>query len=178
MITEEQALTDALRQTALQMAAAARTAPKGRGKNNIEICIAEKEDILRIAEQMNRMSQLAGSAFFSRDAGNILQAPFMLLVGCRIEPLRLENCGLCGFGNCDGKRQHPETPCTFNTTDLGIALGSAVSVASAGKADCRIMFSAGMAARALGMMHEDTKIIFGIPITALSKNPFFDRPQS
>ena len=63
----------------------------------------------------------------------------------------------------------------FNTNDLGIAIGSAVSIAADDRIDCRVMFTVGKAVTELKLMDEKVKIIFGIPLSATSKNPFFDR---
>ena len=55
------------------------------------------------------------------------------------------------------------------------------ATAAAGKAardiirlDTRVMFSAGLAAQRLGMLG-DCKCVMAIPVSASSKNPFFDR---
>ena len=82
---------------------------------------------------------------------------------------------MCGFLNCAEKDKHKDIPCVFNVGDLGIALGSAVSVAADHRVDNRVMYSAGMAARDMGLLGEDVKVAYAIPLSALSKNPFFDR---
>jgi uncharacterized ferredoxin-like protein len=87
----------------------------------------------------------------------------------------LKTCGYCGFGNCEEKQKHPKTPCAFNTGDLGIAIGSAVSVAMNHKIDNRIMFSAGYSAIECGMVPDDIQVAYIIPLSVSSKNPFFDR---
>ena len=57
--------------------------------------------------------------------------------------------------------------------DLGIALGSAVKVASDLNIDNRIFYSAGRAAIQSGIMKADE--VQGIPIAIKGKNIFFDR---
>jgi len=57
--------------------------------------------------------------------------------------------------------------------DLGIALGSAVKVASDMNVDNRMMFTIGAAAKALGML--DADVIIGIPLACSGKNIYFDR---
>jgi len=57
--------------------------------------------------------------------------------------------------------------------DLGIAVGSAVKVASDLNVDNRVMFTVGVAARALGYMRAD--VVIGIPLSATGKNIYFDR---
>jgi uncharacterized ferredoxin-like protein len=41
--------------------------------------------------------------------------------------------------------------------------------------DTRVMFSAGMAAQRLGWLGKESKCVMAIPVSASSKNPFFDR---
>ena len=60
-------------------------------------------------------------------------------------------------------------------TDLGIAIGSAVSVAADGRIDNRVMFSVGKAAMSLGMLGREMALVFGIPLSASGKSPYFDR---
>jgi uncharacterized ferredoxin-like protein len=43
------------------------------------------------------------------------------------------------------------------------------------RVDNRVMFSIGMAARELGLLGPEVRIIYGIPLSVQSKNPFFDR---
>ncbi|MFH0897641.1 MAG: DUF2148 domain-containing protein [Candidatus Bathyarchaeota archaeon] len=57
--------------------------------------------------------------------------------------------------------------------DLGIALGSAVKIASDLNVDNRIMHSVGMAAAKMGIMKADE--IQGIPLSIKGNNIFFDR---
>ena len=65
--------------------------------------------------------------------------------------------------------------CSFNVGDLGIAVGSAAAMAADFRIDNRIMYTAGKAAIELGMLGEDVKIAYGIPLAAKGKNPFFER---
>ncbi|MDE7092874.1 MAG: ferredoxin domain-containing protein, partial [Muribaculaceae bacterium] len=66
-------------------------------------------------------------------------------------------------------------PCAFNAVDTGIAVGSAVSVAADMRVDTRVMYSIGVAAMNLRLLGENVDLIFGIPLSCSSKNPFFDR---
>jgi len=99
----------------------------------------------------------------------------MILIGTKIKTMGLKKCGHCGFKNCEEKEKYPDVPCTFNTGDLGIAIGSAVSLAMDHRIDNRVMYSVGHAVTELGLMGKDVKIAYGIPLSATSKNPFFDR---
>lgn len=57
--------------------------------------------------------------------------------------------------------------------NLGIALGSAVKTASMHNIDNRIMYSAGVAARRMGLV--DWDVAMGVPLAIGAKNIFFDR---
>lgn len=177
---EEQERSEAVMEVARRMMAAARTAPKGCGIDNLAIATVPKAEIETVAAQMEALvaAEIA-SPFFLRDADNIRQAEAIVLIGTKIAPLGLKFCGLCGFANCGAKAEHPDHPCAFNTGDLGIAVGSAVSVATDARMDNRIMYTVGMAVRELKWLGEETKIIYGIPLSCTGKNPFFDRkPKS
>ena len=152
-------------QAVRQMMTAARTAPKGKGIDIIEVAMVTDEDIKRLSEELVIMSGETGLKFFLRDADNILQAEAIMIAGTRQQVQGL-NCAHCGFPTCVEK---PEAvPCAINSVDLGIAVGSDLRL------DTRVMFSAGMAAQRLGMLG-DCKCVMAIPVSASSKNPFFDR---
>ena len=173
---EQDIRDEAVYEIAKKMAVAARTAPKGRGIDNIVITIVKKDGIKEISDTIKKMAEDDGlPAFFVRDANNILSASAMLLIGTKIEPLNLSPCGLCGFDTCGEKRKHPDVPCAFNTGDLGIAIGSAVSVAMDNRVDNRVMYTVGMAVLHMKLLGEDVKIVYGIPLSSASKNPYFDR---
>jgi len=64
--------------------------------------------------------------------------------------------------------------CIFEALDLGIALGSAVKVASQMNVDNRLMYIIGAAAKELELL--DADVIIGIPLSVTGKNIYFDRP--
>lgn len=169
---KEQALLD----IAAKMIVAARTAPKARGIDNIEMAVLADNDIKALAKKMKEIGEKESNHVFLRDADNVdASADVVFLIGTRFKSIGLKFCGLCGFGNCENKDKHPDKPCAFNTGDLGIALGSAISMAADHRADNRIMYTIGYAARELKLLNPDIKIIYGVPLSASSKNPFFDR---
>ena len=156
---------------ARQMMTAARTAPKGKGIDVIEIALVTDDDIQKLSDKLIAMAEENGMKFFLRDADNILQAECIMIVGTRSLAQGL-NCGHCGFPTCASR---PEgVPCALNTVDVGIAVGSACATAADLRVDTRVMFSAGLAAQQLGWL-KNCATVFAIPITASSKNPFFDR---
>lgn len=170
--TAEQA---AILHAAQAMCAAARTAPKTKGIDNIETAILTEDDIFSLAADMERLGDELGYGFFIRDAGNVRQSGAVVLIGCRYQKNGLgEACSFCGFKGCVGCEEAGGV-CVFNPMDLGIAVGSAVSLAADLRMDNRVMFSVGKAAMMLGLMNEDVKCAVGIPIASLGKSPFFDR---
>ena len=154
-----------------QMMTAARTAPKAKGVDIIEVAMVTDEDIHRLSEEMRAICEENGFKFFLRDADNIQSAECVILIGTR-ELAQGLNCGHCGFASC---AERPEgVPCALNSVDVGIAIGSACSTAADHRVDTRVMFSAGLAAQRLNML-EGCRQVFAIPVSASSKNPFFDR---
>ena len=153
------------------MMTAARTAPKGKGVDIIEVALVTDEDIKKLSEQLISLSEEKGMKFFLRDADNILSAECVLLIGTR-ELAQGLNCGHCGFPTC--AERSTGVPCVINSVDVGIAIGSACATAADHRVDTRVMFSAGLAAQRLDIL-KGCKQVFAIPVSASSKNPFFDR---
>ncbi len=173
---EEQSRKDALMEVARRMLIAARTAPKAGGIDNLVMAIIGREEIAKIAEKMKELVELKNAQeSFLRDAENILAADCMVLFGTRIKSFGIKFCGLCGHADCAEKNKHPAQPCAFNTTDLGIAVGSALAVATDCRVDNRLMYSAGIAVRDLNLLGDGVRIIYAVPLSCTGKNPFFDR---
>ncbi len=175
MILEERIKKETLREVAQKMIIAARTAPKGRGADTFVFRIAEQADIKKISKRMKQIGDQHDAPVFLRDSDNFLSSSIAVLLGSSIKPLGLKKCGMCGFRNCEEKDKQKNIPCVFNTGDLGIAIGSAVSLATDHRVDNRIMYTAGQAALEMGLLGKKVKIAYAIPLSATSKNPFFDR---
>jgi uncharacterized ferredoxin-like protein len=159
-------------EAARSMMIAARTAPKAKGVDIIEIALVhERQDLETLANEMRRQAEATGLKFLLRDANNILSGEAVLLIGTKSLAHSL-NCGYCGSNNCAEKPCH--TPCALNSIDVGIAIGSACSRAADLRLDTRVMFSAGWCSKGLDWLPECNQII-AIAIAADSKNPFFDR---
>ena len=171
IINEREARHEQVMQIARQMMTAARTAPKGKGVDVIEIALVEGDDIRRLSEEMIAIQEENGFKFFLRDAGNILNAECILLIGTREHAHGL-NCGHCGYSNCTDRPNG--VPCAIVSVDVGIAIGSACATAADHRVDTRVMFSAGLAAQRLNIL-KGCRQVFAIPVSASSKNPFFDR---
>ncbi len=173
--------TDIIKESVLDVAKkmliAARTAPKGKGKNTLEMLILTGDELVKLSKQLHKMGIDMNVDFYVRDAENLLKSDAVVIIGTTIKPLGLnEICQLCGFQNCAEKEKYPNTPCVFNTGDLNLAIGSAVSLAADLRVDNRVMFSIGKAAIKSNIFEQDVKLAYGIPLSASSKNPFFDRP--
>lgn len=156
---------------ARQMMTSARTAPKGKGVDVIEIALITDDDIRWLSEEMIAIHEENGFKFFLRDADNILNAECILLIGTREHAHGL-NCGHCGYSNCADRPTG--VPCAIVSVDVGIAIGSACATAADHRVDTRVMFSAGLAAQRLDFL-KGCRQVFAIPVSASSKNPFFDR---
>ncbi len=166
---------EAVLNVARLMATAARTAPKGRGADNIVTLLLTGDEKNRVAKRMERIAASEDIPFFKRDAANIYQVPAVLLIGTCFQPQGVPYCGDCGFKDCADCLEHGSGRCNFNIIDLGIALGSAVSVAALHHIDNRIMFSCAKAVLELGMLPPEVKLAYAIPLSVSSKSPFFDR---
>ena len=171
IINERESRHEQVLNVARQMMTAARTAPKGKGVDIIEVALVTDEDIKKLSKQLISLSEEKGMKFFLRDADNILSAECVLLIGTR-ELAQGLNCGHCGFPTC--AERSAGVPCAINSVDVGIAIGSACAMAADHRVDTRVMFSAGLAAQRLDIL-KGCKQVFAIPVSASSKNPFFDR---
>ena len=161
---------------AQQMAVAARTAPKACGADSIETVILSGSEKSLLTDKMREIAIDTGLAFFTRDAGNIDNSHCIILIGIKDDYLGLPHCGLCGLDNC-GKAKSAGAVCSLKLTDLGIAIGSAVSIAANNRIDNRVMYSAGKAALQLSIFDSPVKNCHGIPLATLGKSPFQDRAE-
>lgn len=168
---ERETRNSAVIEAAKQMMIAARTAPKAKGCDIIEIKLVTNDDIYALSKALRQLGEERERAGMVRDANNILAAEAVLLIGSRELPMGL-NCGYCGYDTCDARANG--VPCAMNTIDVGIAVGSACAIAADLRLDTRVMYSVGYAALKLGWL-PNCNYIIGIPVSAGSKNPFFDR---
>jgi len=164
---------DVLKDVAEFMCAAARTAPKTRGIDNLVIVILDKAEREKVIAKMKEIAKRDSRPSCERDAGNIAGTGHIVVIGTKKIPVGL-NCGFCGYPTCEelGKTKGV---CAYNAMDLGIALGSSAALASRFHIDNRLMFSIGKAAIELGLLGENIIQAIGVPLSATGKNPFFDR---
>lgn len=163
---------DSVLDAARQIMVAARTAPKSRGVDLVEICTVTGDEKQRIVDEMRRIAEKENIPFFNRDALNLELAQAVVLIGSHRRNLSL-NCGRCGFPTCEAKPI--AVPCVFNTVDVGIAIGSACRTAMKLCVDSRVMYSVGRAAQVLGYPDKDSDYVCALVLSVSSKSPFFDR---
>jgi uncharacterized ferredoxin-like protein len=150
------------------MAVSARTAPKARGEDFLEIKVLTSEERKKLAETMISFGESEKLDGFVRDGRNLLDSQGCVLVGTR-DPVDEE----------EGKRAGPKDDIFMQSDrvkrfiDLGIALGSAAKTASIHNVDNRIMWRVGEMARREGLL--ECLVVIGIPISAKGKNIYFDR---
>ena len=165
---------EGLLEVARKICIAARTAPKGKGADNLVTMVLTDAEKDEIALEMQRISEETGVAFFARDANCLRAAGALVLLGTKLKTRGIPNCGFCGFKDC-AENEKNNGICAFNTGDLGIAIGSAVSVAADNRVDNRVFFSAGRAALNLKTLGPEVGIAYGIPLSVGGKSIFFDR---
>lgn len=178
---------DSVMMVAQLMAASARTAPKARGVDATKSLLIDGEDLEQLAAAMERKAASKpphASPIFRRDANNVRDSNCVLLIGVTGEPKKIEqplDCGACGYGICKNlakarkQTKNASRPnCIFQAIDLGIALGSAVKLASELGVDNRMMYTVGSVAKEVGLLNSD--VVIGIPLSVSGKSPYFDRP--
>ena len=154
------------------------TAPKSVGRDDIVVDIVSDEKIKeKILSQMESITDRGGKSFYKRDAINCRDVLHIILIGFK-EFYHGFDCGFCGFSGCDECAKNGGI-CAVTATDCGIAIGSLVKLASIFGVDNRIMISIGQAAVEMGYYKErysfKVRGAYGIPLSATTKNPFFDR---
>lgn len=158
------------------MLAAARTAPKTRGIDNIRTAaIGDEPTRKTLIAKMREIAAKENRPSLARDAGNIEQSPAIVLIGVEANTAGL-NCGFCGKPTCEALEESGGV-CSFNSIDLGIATASAAEAAGRYHMDNRVMYSIGRASLDLGLLGPKVKQALGIPLSVTGKNPFFDRSK-
>jgi uncharacterized ferredoxin-like protein len=174
MKTSAELETAAALHVASLMAAAARTAPKTRGVDNIKVvAIDDPADRQKLVAKMREIADRENRPGLARDAANIEQAPAIVVIGVENHSAGL-NCEFCGQSSCEALEQ-AEGVCAFNSIDLGIATASAAEVAGRFHLDNRVMYSIGRACLDLRLLGPKVIQALGIPLSVTGKNPFFDR---
>ena len=150
------------------------TAPKSVGRDDVVIELVESTDVKKkIFSKMAEITERTGLTFYKRDARNCENVDFIIMIGFKLFYHRFD-CGFCGFSSCNECIEKGGV-CAVSATDAGIAIGSVVKLASIFGVDNRIMISLGQAAKEIGLFKEKIGGAYGIPLSATTKNPFFDR---
>ncbi len=162
------------------MAMAATTAPKTKGENFVQVKILSGEPVQQLAQAMLSFGAETGKKNFDRDGQNVAQSAAVVLIGLKDATTAGLDCGACGFSLCDELKGQPPVDvefrgpvCAYRLLDMGIALGSAVKIASLLNVDNRIMYRIGAAARRSGIV--DWDFVMGIPLSVTGKSIYFDR---
>ena len=163
----------AIEQAANLMVAAARTAPKTCGIDNIQVLVLTEKDVQKLIPKMLEIAKRDSRPSCERDSKTLENVKACVIIGAKPNPPGL-NCGFCGFRNCEELKAKGGV-CAYNSMDLGIALSSAVGIANQFHIDNRLMYSIGRASLELGLFDKDIKQAIGIPLSATGKNIFFDR---
>jgi uncharacterized ferredoxin-like protein len=107
----------------------------------------------------------------------VKSSDLVVLIGLKDAEVADLNCGACGEETCivpntfEGEFRGPH--CALRLLDMGIALGSAVKTAASMNVDNRIMYRAGVVARAIEAI--DADFVMGVPLSATGKSPYYDR---
>ncbi|MCX8043305.1 MAG: DUF2148 domain-containing protein [Desulfobacterota bacterium] len=175
MLQEHEILYNRLLAIAQDMIIAARTAPKGKGVDSLCACIVTREEIPALRDKMLELYEKTQAPVFRINGEDIMKAACIVVLGARDLSLGLKHCGFCGYTNCAEREGSGKGRCAFVVGDLGIAIGSAVAVAADRRVDTRIMYSIGYTMIHFKMLPPEVIVAHGIPLSASSKNPFFDR---
>jgi uncharacterized ferredoxin-like protein len=187
-LKEKNAMNDIAIMVAKLMAASARTAPKGGGKDFLEIVVISKdEDLKKIAAAMKDYApRSTNEAYWLRDAANIYNSQALVLIGLAKPNLAGYDCGGCGFPTCkefeqnrrlqDKEMGYTGPHCIMRMMDIGVALASAAKTSSLHNVDNRVQQRVGAAARSLGYLKAE--VAMGIPVSISGKSIYFDRPTA
>jgi len=158
-----------IRQAAELMAISARTAPKAKGEDFIDIKIVSGKQLKRLGKAMLDHAKKAKEPMWKRDGTCVMGSGAVLLIGIR-DPVKkkakVSKSTVKGDVFTENERAR-------RFIDLGVALGSAAKTASILNVDNRIMWRVGEMARRIGLLK--SYMVIGIPLSASGKNIFFDR---
>ena len=187
--------TEAVRQVATLMAAAAVTAPKSGGL----MFVLGKPDILEtvIVDDEATRGEMAGwmrargaerrEPIWFRDADIAEAVDAILFVGL-VQNWYPPNydCGACGYSTCaeflhaskalraeSAELEFTGPTCNLRDIDLGVAVGSAAKTAAMHSIDCRVQTRVAVAARKLG--HITAELAVGLSLSVGPKSVSFDR---
>ncbi len=180
MTSRKSLIDEGIIQVAAMMEIAARTAPKSRGEDFVEIMTITGRGLKKLADAMLKFGAEKNKQNFDRDAANVSASKAVVIIGLNNSTSLGLDCGGCGYPDCNAFNLAKQVDvdflgpiCSYRLIDLGIAVGSAVKTAQIFNVDNRIMYRIGVAARWMGLV--DWDYLLGIPLSATGKNIFFDR---
>ncbi len=180
MTFQKNLIDEGIIQVAAMMEIAARTAPKSKGEDFIEIMTIAGRKVKELADAMIKFGKEKNKSNFDRDAANVAASRAVVIIGLNNSTSLGLNCGACGYHDCDAFNRAKQVDveflgplCSYRLIDLGLAVGSAVKTAQIFNVDNRIMYRIGVAARWMGLV--DWDYLLGIPLSATGKNIYFDR---
>lgn len=145
----------------------------------------------RLAVWLRDRGARTSNHLWDRDADTAKRTALHLFIGLADWYPPFYDCGACGYATCaeflNARRDHMSKPdavdwgfrgpvCQLRCVDLGIAVGSAVKVASLHNVDVRCQTRVAAAARALGVIRADLAVCLSMNVS--HKNIFFDRPAT
>jgi uncharacterized ferredoxin-like protein len=185
----------ALRHTAQLCAAAAMTAPKSGGQLFLKgarpfietVIVEDRETLIRLAAWLRERGRKLKAPIWFRDADTAEKLDLALFIGLAKWYPPVYDCGACGYATCAEflrAREHnpvagsedwefPGPICQLRCIDLGIAVGSAVKIASMNNIDARCQTRIAAAARHLGVIQADLAVAVSMSVS--HKNIFFDK---
>lgn len=173
---------EALKSAISLMAASAKTAPKSKGKDSLEIKYFKGSELKKAVDFMSTDKYLKSTIgkkefFIDSDIDVLKESEGVLAIGARAKTPLMMNCGKCGFKNCieftKAVSKKKDVNCIFKILDLGFAVSSACKTASDLNIDNRVMYTIGESLRQLYMKELD--IVLAIALSLKGNNIFFDR---
>lgn len=182
IIDFEQLKENAVEFATALMAASAKTAPKSKGKDDLEIKFFNGDELKTAIEFMQTDEYIQRTTgkkefFIDSDAEVLKNCDGVLAIGVKSKRAMNMNCGKCGCKNCleFNKRvlKKEDVNCIFKILDLGFATSSACKIASDLNIDNRVMYDIGESIRIKFLKECD--VVLGIAISIKGNNIFFDR---
>ena len=150
------------------------SAPKAKGVDDVSFLFLDGQDKSDLADRLRTLGEELKRPGMIRDAVNLDLAGCVILLGAKKMTSGL-NCGFCGIPTCAESIQK-DLNCAYPSVDLGIAIGSGLSLAQQLGLDCRVMYTIGYAAMKMNLFKDSTiRVSLGIPFSISTKNIFFDR---
>ncbi len=150
------------------------TAPKAKGEDDVRILLVDGNDKKALADEMRHLGEERNRPGLIRDAANVDKSGCVIVLGAKKITMNLD-CGMCGLPTCV-EAIKKGVNCVFPLADLGIALGSGLSLGQELGIDSRVMYTIGLAALSLKIFDDmNIRMSLGIPLSVTTKNVCFDR---